>query len=68
MSQNNTNSIISTASAVFGGVGKALFSHQTLANITLTGVADVAFYAAVSAITGIGIKLIIDVLKNRFKR
>lgn len=68
MSQNITNSIVSTTSGVFGGVGKALSSHLTLANITLDGVADVAFYAAVSAIVGYGVKLVIDYLKRSFRK
>jgi len=68
MSQNDTNSIVSTASGIFGGVSKALSSHQTLANITLDGVADVAFYAAISAIVGYGIKVLIDYIKNSFRK
>lgn len=68
MSINDQNSIVSTASGIFGGVTKALSSHQTLANITLDGVADVAFYAAVSALVGYGVKMLIDYLKNRFRK
>lgn len=68
MSQNDQYSIVSTASGIFGGVGKALSSHHTLCNITFEGLTDVAFYAAVSAIVGYGMKILIDFLKNRFSK
>jgi hypothetical protein len=68
MSHNEQNSIVFTASGIFGGVGKAISSNHTLANISLNGMVDVAFYAAISAIVGYGMKLLIEYLKNRFSR
>jgi hypothetical protein len=68
MSQNIQNSIVSTASGIFGGVGKALLSQHTLASITLRGVADVAVYAAISALVGYGVKMFVDYLKNQFRK
>ena len=68
MSLSNQNSIITTVSGVFGGVGKAITSFQVLANISLQGIYEVAFYAAVSAIVGYGVKVIIDVIKKQIRK
>ena len=55
-----TNSIIATTSGICGGVGKAISAKLILANITFTGIIDVAFYAAISAMVGYGVKKAID--------
>ena len=67
MSLSEQNSIITTASGVFGGVGKAITSLQIL-SITLQGISEVAFYAAVSAIVGYGVKVLIDVIKRQIRK
>jgi hypothetical protein len=64
MSQNQNNSFIVTASGVFGGVGKALTAHFVLVNITFQGIFEVAFYAAISALVGYGVKVGIDKVKK----
>lgn len=47
-------------SGICGGVGKAISAKLILANITFTGIIDVAFYAAISATVGYGVKKAID--------
>ena len=64
MSQNQNNSFIVTASGVFGGVCKALTAHFVLVNITFQGIFEVAFYAAISALVGYGVKVGIDKVKK----
>jgi len=68
MAQNQINSLIVTASGVFGGVGKAISSHFVLVNISLHGTVELAFYAAISAAVAYGVKEGIDHIVNRFKR
>jgi len=68
MSPNHENSFIVTFSSVCGGVSKTLTSHLLLANITFPGVIEVAFYAAISAIVGYGVKKGIDRLVTYFKK
>ncbi|MDX9933247.1 MAG: hypothetical protein RB294_11730 [Bacteroidales bacterium] len=48
MSQNETNSIVSTASGMAGGMGKALSLNPLFATISLQAILEVALYAAVS--------------------
>ena len=67
MAQNEVNSIVTTTSGIFGGLGKVLFAHVFLAAITIQTLMDVAVYASVSALVGYGIKLIIDIVTNIFK-
>jgi hypothetical protein len=68
MSQNYENSIIVTFSSVCGGVSKTLTSHILLATITFSGIIEVSFYAAISALVGYGVKKGIDSLVTRFKK
>lgn len=69
MSQNSQNSIITTASGIFGGLGKAMLSNQlTIANISIQATLEVAFYAAISAIVGYTVKLGIDKLKRKLHK
>ena len=68
MSLSEQNSIITTVSGVFGGVGKAITSLQILTSITLQGISEVALYAAVSAIVGYGVKVLIDVIKKQIRK
>jgi hypothetical protein len=68
MAQNQINSLIVTASGVFGGVGKAISSHFVLVNISLHGTVELAFYAAISAAVAYGVKEGIDCIVKRFKR
>lgn len=42
MSQNEINSIVTTSSGMFGGLGKAFSAHLVLAHITFQGALDVA--------------------------
>lgn len=66
MTQNEQNSIVTTASGVFGGVGKAVSAHLT--GVSLDGMLEVAIYAAISAVVGYAVKLGIDKLKKVFKK
>jgi len=66
MSHNDQNSVITTFSGLFGGVGKAITSYHVFANISFQGVFEVAFYAAISALVGFGVKLLIDYVKKHF--
>ncbi len=68
MPQNHLNSIITTTSGVCGGLSKALTSHLILYNITLQGIIEVAFYAAISALVGYGVKKSIDHFSKFFNR
>jgi len=54
------NSLVATTSGICGGVGKAISAKLILANISFTGMIDVAFYAAISAMVGYGVKKAID--------
>ena len=56
--------IVTTGSGIFGGMIK-VFSSGMLPGITLSKTIEVAYYAAISAIVGYGIKLTIDHIKNR---
>jgi hypothetical protein len=67
MPQNQLNSVIVTASGVFGGVGKAISSHFVLINITIHGTVELAFYAAISATVAYGVKEGIDYMVKRYK-
>ena len=58
--QIQINSLVATTSGICGGVGKAISAKFILSNITLIGVIDVAFYAAISAMVGYGVKKAID--------
>ena len=60
MPQIQINSLVATTSGICGGVGKAISAKLILANITFTGMIDVAFYAAISAMVGYGVKKAID--------
>ena len=60
MPQNQVNSIVVTTSGLCGGLGKALTAHLVLANITIHGTFDVAFYAGVSALVGYVVKKSVD--------
>ena len=62
--QQISNSLITTSSGIIGGVTKAVTSGFILCNISLQQVIDVAFYAAISAITGYSIKLGFDEIKK----
>jgi hypothetical protein len=66
--QIQINSLIATTSGICGGVGKAISAKLILANITFTGIIDVAFYAAISAMVGYGVKKAIDKVVFYFKR
>ena len=68
MSLNHENSFIVTFSSVCGGVSKTVTSHFLLASITFQGIIEVAFYAAISAMVGYGVKKGIDWLVNHFKK
>lgn len=68
MSHNDQNSVITTFSGIFGGVGKALSNYNVFANISLQGVFEVAFYAAISALVGFGVKVFIDYIKNQIRK
>jgi hypothetical protein len=66
--QIHINSLIATTSGICGGVGKAISAKLILANITFTGMIDVAFYAAISAMVGYGVKKAIDKVVFHLKR
>jgi hypothetical protein len=68
MAQNQINSFFVTTSGLCGGLGKALTSHLILNNITIHGTIEVAFYAAVSAMVGYGVKKSFDWIIKRTKR
>jgi hypothetical protein len=68
MSQNVHTSIITTVSGICGGVGKAISSKPILLDITLSGTFEVALYAAVSAVVGYGVKLLIDRIKRSLRK
>ena len=67
MAQTQVNSIVTTTSGIFGGLGKVLFANIFLAAITIQTLLEVAVYASVSALVGYCIKLIIDHITNFFK-
>jgi len=64
MSQNETNSIVSTASGMAGGMGKALSLNPLFATISMQAILEVALYAAVSALVGYGVKIMIDFIRK----
>jgi hypothetical protein len=66
--QIQINSLVATTSGICGGVGKAISDKLILANITFTRMIDVAFYAAISAMVGYGVKKAIDKAIFHFKR
>jgi len=66
--QFQINSLIATTSGICGGVGKAISAKLILANITFSGMIDVAFYAAISAMVGYGVKKVIDKAVFHLKR
>jgi hypothetical protein len=66
--QIQINSLVATTSGICGGVGKAISAKLILANITFTGIIDVAFYAAISAMVGYGVKKAIDKVVFYLKR
>lgn len=68
MSQNDQNSIITTVSGICGGMGKVISNSVIIANVTLGGIAEVALYAAVSAVVGYGVKVLIDRIKRSFRK
>ena len=68
MAQNQFNSVITTTSAVCGGLGKAVTAHMLLLNVSFQGILEVAVYASVSAIVGYGVKKGIDKVATYFKR
>ena len=68
MTQNDQNSVITTASGICGGLGKAISSNVVLADITLGGIVEVAVYAAISAVVGYGVKVLIDRIKKLFQK
>jgi hypothetical protein len=68
MPENHLNSVVATTSGLCGGLGKALTAHLVITNITFQGIIEVAFYAAISALVGYGVKKGIDNLVNRFKK
>ena len=68
MSSNHENSLIVTTSGLCGGLSKAIASNLVLTNITFQGIIEVAFYAAISALVGYGVKKGVDSLVNRFKK
>ncbi len=53
---------------MFGGIGKALSNFHVFANISVQGVFEVAFYAAISALVGFGVKVLIDYIKNQIRK
>jgi hypothetical protein len=66
--QIQINSLVATTSGICGGMGKAISAKLILANITFTGIIDVAFYAAISAMVGYGVKKAIDRIILLFRR
>lgn len=66
MPENHINSVVATTSGLCGGLGKALTAHLVLANITFQGIIEVAFYAAISALVGYGVKVSIDKLRELY--
>jgi len=57
--------IITTLSGIIGGLGKAATYPTMLANITLHGIVNVAFYAGISAAAGYVVKCGLDYLSRR---
>lgn len=68
MPQNHINSFVAATSGLCGGLGKALTAHLVITNITFQGIIEVAFYAAISALVGYGVKKGIDSLVSHFKK
>jgi hypothetical protein len=68
MAQNQVNSIVTTTSGIFGGLGKVLSTNIFLAAITIQTLLEVAVYASVSALVGYGIKQIIDLITKFLSR
>jgi len=62
------NSIIATSSGMIGGVTKAVSSGFTYSDFAVPQIAEVSFYAAVSAIVGYLVKLSIDQLIKKIKK
>jgi len=60
------NNYFITISGLFGGMTKAISSGFILCSISLEHVVDIIIYAAISAIVGYVVKLIIDQLRQRF--
>jgi hypothetical protein len=60
----STSLMVTTGSGIFGGMIK-VFSSGMLPGITLSKTIEVAYYAAISAIVGYGIKLTIDHINYR---
>jgi len=56
--------MISTASGMAGGIGKALSFNPIFATVSMQAILEVALYAAVSALVGYGVKLMIDLIRK----
>jgi hypothetical protein len=52
IAQNQVNSIVTTTSGIFGGLGKVLFANIFLAAITIQTLLEVSFFTSVSALVG----------------
>ena len=65
MPNTSQDSIITTGSAILGGVGKAVTAKPLMAAITLAGLSNIIVYAAASAGVGYVVKKVLDKLSAK---
>jgi len=67
MPHDHSLSFTTTASAMVGGVSRAVSEQVSLTSITFPGVIDVAAYAVVSASVGYCVKVSLDLLHRKIR-
>jgi hypothetical protein len=67
MQHDYSLSIATTASAVVGGVTRALSEQMSSSTISVHGILDLAAYAVVSASVGYCVKLTLDLIYQKFR-
>jgi len=68
MSHQFHTALVTTASGVIGGVGKAISAKSLLLSITIPGLTMVIIYAVVSAVAGYVVKKTLDAALLQLKR
>lgn len=68
MPHDHSLSLTTTASAMVGGLTRAVSEQVTLSSISVPSIIDVAAYAVVSASVGYGVKVSLDWFSKAVKR
>ncbi len=68
MEPNTHTALFTTASAVVGGVSKAIAAKVLLIAVTIPGLVTVILYASASAAAGYVVKKVLDACTNRINQ